>query len=83
MLTVRLKSGRILKFNLRAFVREQVFKNAWYSMKDDEKYYGKRLVGRNTAGNGFDFYITEIEGVDFFASEYVEGKIYEGAHTGR
>ena len=83
MLTVRLKSGRTIKFNLRAFVREQAFKNAWYSMKDDEKYYGKRLVGHSTAGEGFDFCITEIEGVDFFASEYVEGKIHEGAHTGR
>lgn len=83
MLTVSLKSGRTLKFNLRAFVREQAFKDAWYSMKDDEKYSGKRLVGHNTAGKGFNFCITEIENVDFLASEYVEGTIHECTHTGR
>lgn len=77
MLTVKLKSGVTKKFNLKTFVREQAFKNAWYSMKGDDSYACKRLVGRTTTGEGFDFHIIEIEGVDFLASEYIEGKIHE------
>lgn len=72
MVTMKMKSGRELCFNLKSFEREQSLRNAWYSMSDIPSKNETKLKITTTDGSKFLVKIRDIALIEFSAAEHVK-----------
>jgi hypothetical protein len=70
MLTINLKSGRSMSFNLKSFEREKALHDAWYSMHGDPVYANKKFRVITMAGAKFEVAVDDITSMDFQEAEY-------------
>jgi len=72
MITMKMKSGRELSFNLKTFEREQALRDAWYSMSSIPSKASTQLKITTTDGAKFLVKIENISLIEFSAAEHVK-----------
>jgi len=72
MITMKMKSGREISFNLKTFEREQSLRDAWYAMNSIESKADTKLKITTTSGAKFLVKIGDISLVEFTAAEHVK-----------
>jgi len=70
MLTLHLKSGRVLSLNLKSFDREKALRDAWYSMHGDDKYADKKFRVTTTDGHKYEIRVSDIAVLEHSPVEY-------------
>ena len=74
MITMILKNKETVKFNLKNFDRDQSLYNAWFSMRETEKYKDKKF--KITTEQGIFYYnINDIQSCLFEKFVFLQGYI--------